>query len=467
MKASILILMLMLAAAALAQNRWGEDSLIDHMANGLTQVGPGYSHFDCLYGENSDLFVGYIESATSEGDVFFLRKSASNGLTWSFLKKIESGPNLLFSPAVSLLPGNQSLLAACITEFPVGTRFIDTYRFSYNDLTYQGYSQGDFSYPGAGDPVFCFTICNITGGEVWLFVLDDNNWLFLTRTADGITWTPSQPVAANVIRPSAETSADGHVALTWLHAASGEIMCAISDADGNFQPAVTVAGNPSPSASPVVCWEDIGAENLGIVWHSQAGESCINLSFDNGSTWGSDLVLGNGIFPSMDHFPGTRRTGACFTTTDGQVKVAGASTIAGLPGASFTTRSSHEAYSEGPARVAFGELSEQLALFYLSPATDDFWFNSSLVMGIEDEDEAATVSVTACPNPCRGSFTVTAAGFPGAVEYFVFAVDGRVMVQTQNSSGGFTVNPETLPAGVYTVVAEDGTSRASCRLVRF
>lgn len=456
------------AFTSYAQTRWGEDRLVGHFDEGLTQVAAGYSHFDCLYGTGGDLFVAFIAEGTStDGDLLTIRKSFDDGLTWAYERQVTGGPNELFSPNACLLPGGDFLLLVTVSYYPGGNSFLDSYRYTYETLSYQGYSQADFSYPGSGNPYSCFSVTNEAGGEIWLFVVDDNQWLYLTRSPDGITWTPSVPVAANVERPFAEVSADGHVAVVWSHSTSSDLICTIADSEGNFQPAVTVTENASTNASAVAGWEHIGEQHLGVVWHNSAGQCFMNISPDGGGSWGPDLFLHNGIYPYIDHFEGTNRMGACMATASSEVVVTSSPSLAALPQSQFTVRSCHQASLGGPPKVVFGGTSGQLALFYLGPGTVDFWFNSSVLLGIEEEEESGQVSVTAGPNPANGHFSVISSGFPGMVHYRVYSTDGRCVYTASDESGGITVSAVDLPAGTYTIVAEDDFSAASCRVVCF
>ncbi len=103
------------------------------------------------------------------------------------------------------------------------------------------------------------------------------------------------------------------------------------------------------------------------------------------------------------------------------------------------------------------------------PTTEDFWFNSSVLTGIEEgEGHSVSPSVTAGPNPSAGSFSVSAAGFFGNAVYGVYSLDGRLITSSTSDTGGVTINGSQLPAGVYTIVVTDETGNtASCRMVRF
>lgn len=468
---SSVFLLIILSAAALtarAQLQWGEDRLIGNFQNGLTQVGPGFSHFDCLYGTDADVFVAFSEEGTtSSGDLLTVRKSFNNGVTWTYQKTVTGGENGLFSPNIAIIPGSNAVCVTTVAQLGAGGSALWSYKYDYDNLTYQGYHPPDYSYPGAGNPVSCTLVSNTFSGEVWLFTVDDNDWLYLTRSSDGETWTPSAPVAANVQRPHAEASADGHVAVVWSQTNTGDIKCAVAASDGTFLPAVTVTSDCCPMATPIAGWEHLGDMELGVVWHDNLGQSFLNISEDNGATWGVDLLLGNGYFPYIDHFGGTRRMGACITTDTGDVKVTSAASLSALPLSPFTIRSGHEAYLDGPAKVAFGQSSGQLALFYLSPTTQDFWFNSSVLTGIEEGQEVGHLSVTAGPSPAHGAIQVVSTGFQGQVELSLFSVDGRMVQSVSSATGTATLSTEDLPSGVYTVVAEDGLSMATCRVVRF
>lgn len=463
----IFLMTISLTAPAFAQQRWGEDRLIGEFDQGLAQIGPGYSHFDCLYGSDADVFVCFIEDSTNgSGDILRVRKSFNNGLTWTYQQTITGGSNAFYGSNIARIPNSNNILVSLVSGPSGGSRVLRIYRYEYNDLGYLGSETADFSYPGAGDPVSCMMVTNDYTEEIWLFAVDDNEWLYLTRSSDGVNWSPSQPVAANVQRPHAEPSADGHVAVVWSHSGTNEIRCAVADQSGTFQPAIMVTDNACPMATPIAGWEHLGDMNLGVVWHCNLGQSYLNLSTDDGQTWGPDQLIGNGYFPYIDHFPGTRRMGVCYTTDTGEVKVASAATLQAVPLQSFNRRSDYEAYVEGPSKVAFGESSGQLALFYLTPSTEEFWFDSSVLSGIEGWGSAG-VSVTAGPNPAAGAFTVVPSGFPGAVNCRVFSLDGRTVFQQTGVTGEIQAGSGDMASGIYTVLVEDGVSAATCRVVRF
>lgn len=460
---------ILISGFASAQVLWGPDQLIGHFDEGLSSVGSGFSNFDCLYGSNSDVFVAFCEHTTSaSGDKFIIRKSFNNGETWTYQNSATGNVNGLVSPGLCTIPGTSLILTCIITRFPSGQHVIDTYRFNYSDLTNSGYSQADFSYSGAGNPEYCFALSNDAAGEVWIFTVDDNNWLFLTRTVDGLSWTPSVPVAANVTRPSGAVAADGHVAVAWVQETTGKVYCTTADVGALFQPAVEVTQNASTDASPVAGWEHIGDENLGILWHSDSGYSWMNTSADQGVSWSSDQQIAQGIYPYMNNFTGTRRMGTCYTTSDGHVMVANSATLSAIPASEFTQRNGNDAYMAGPARTAFGESSGKLAVFYTSPGLNDLWFNSSVFQGINEGSQTSQpLSVTAGPNPAGEAFSVKASGFTGTVHFTVFSLDGRIQLEENSESGEIVFDSGSLPRGTYSVVAENQGSMASCMVVRF
>ena len=469
--AFFVLTLLLISSTAFSQEGWAEDYLIAHFNEGLVPTGDGYSNFDCFYLPNSQILITFVEhSSSATGDILTIKKSFDDGLTWTSANStISGGVNTLFSPSIAPIPDSDTLLAVIITDYNTSTpNVIDTYRYTYNNhIYYQGWTQADYSYPGAGEPVSAFVINNEISGEVWIFSTSDNNWLYLTISSDGITWSPSTPVAANVSRPSAVVSSDGHVAVTWVNPVTENVMCTVSDASANFQPALIVAENSAPLASPVPGWEHIGDHDLGIVWHDNSGQSHINISDDQGSSWGESQYIGEGIYPNIDSFAGTRRMGVCYTTSQGDVKVASAVSIDAVPGITYTTRSHHEAYANGPSRVAYGEESGDLALFFLSPSSEDLWVTSSLFLtGIEGSEGSSPVAVFAGPNPGSGSFSLSTTGFAGSVQYSIYSLDGRLIQQSSPVNSNFVVNGGSYPAGVYTVVATGDGENASCRLVR-
>ncbi len=465
----ILAFILLIPSPALSQERWGSDYLIGHFMEGLVVTGDGYSNFDCLYGTSSDVFVCFIEHDTGPGgDNCILRKSFNNGISWTRQSSFTGGSYPLLSPSTSLLPWNGNILVSCGVQHDPDSVWIVGFEYVYSNLILvQQSGEIDYSYPGADLIVHCFSVTNDVSGEIWIFAVDSNNWLYLTRSSDILSWTASVPVAANVSRPSAVVSDDGSVAVTWINPVTQNVMCSISDASANFQPAVVVTENPAPLAAPVPAWEHIGDKDMGIVWHDNAGKSYITISEDQGLSWGADLYIGDGIYPYINSFPGTRRMGVCYTTSSNEVKVASAVSMDAVPLVSYAVRSNHEAYLNGPSRTAFGENSSQLALFFITPTTEDFWYNNSVFTGIENSEGSSGISISADPNPTGGSFSVAATGFSGNVQYTIYNLSGRIVDQSPLVNGDFTVNGAMLPAGVYTVTAAGNGETATCRVVKF
>ncbi len=395
--------------------------------------------------------MGIVEDSTSNlGDRFIIRKSFNNGLSWTRQNTFSATTIQIFSPSFCIAPSTGNIFVVCSASQGNETSLLIGREYSYDALFLVQNIDLEFEYPGAGLIRSSFVVANTTSDEVWLFVEDQNDWLYLSRSSDLSTWTPFEPVAVNVSRPSGEVCAEGNVAVTWSQSITGDIMCAVGSIDGSFQPAVTVTTNASTMATPIPAWEHLGEYNLGVIWHSDTGKSYLNLSSDGGETWGEDLFVVNGYYPYIDHFAGTRRMGACAVNEAGDVLVANASNLSALPMAPFTVRSGHQATIDEPAKVAFGQSSYQLALFYLTPTTEDFWFNSSVLTGIEEgEGHSVSPSVTAGPNPSAGSFSVSAAGFFGNAVYGVYSLDGRLITSSTSDTGGVTINGSQLPAGLH------------------
>lgn len=469
----LVVLIFLVSVPALSQDRWGSDYLIGNFPEGIVSTGNGYSNFDCLYGSSEDVFVCFIEhtSETGIGDILTLRKSLDNGLSWTWEQTISGGDNPLFSPSLSRLPWNGNVLITRNSHIGSSSTTFQGYEFDYSTLNLvQVVGEIEFAYPGAGLIRSTFTVSNSAANEVWFFIEDENDWLFLTKTSDFSSWSSATPVAVNVSRASAVVSSDGKVAVSWMQPITGDLMCSVSDISGNFQPALIVTANSAASATPILGWEHIGDSYLGVVWHDDAGESFLTISEDQGTSWGDAEFIGEGIYPFINSYPGTKRMGVCYTTPEGDMKVASAANLSTVPIAPYTTRSNHEAYLEGPAKVLYGEDSNQLALFFLSPSTEDFWYNNSqFTSGIEESGEASHLTISAGPNPANGSFAVSTSGFSGDVQYSLYNLDGRLIEISAFMAGDFVVNAGSLPAGVYTVVASGGElgETATCRVVKF
>jgi len=462
------VLFLFLSSTALSQSKWGDDYLIGHFDEGISSTGTGYSNFDCLYGTDSDVFVGFVEHTTEPGtgDLSIIRKSFDNGMTWTRQSMFSGGPLLLFSPSICKIPSSGNILTTTVVQYGTDSTRISSWEYDYSSLAIVGNSYVDYSYPGADLIRSSFAISNNSAGDVWVFAVDSNNWMYLTKSTDMVSWTPSTPVAANVVRPSAAVSIDGNVAVTWIQLTTGDVMCSVTDVSGNFQPAVAVTDNPASMASPVPAWEHIGDKRLGIVWHDETGKSYITVSEDTGATWGENFYIGDGIYPYINNFPGTRRMGICYTTSDNQVMVANAANIGAVAEAPYTARSNHDATLNGPSKTIFGEDSDQLALFFVTPSSEDFYYNNSLFSGIQNPQGQIEVSVSTDRNPVSGSFSVTAAGFSEPVHYRVYSLTGRVVDQSPPAvTGSFTVNGTALPTGIYTVTASGSEKTASCRVI--
>ncbi|PIE52938.1 hypothetical protein CSA37_04655 [Candidatus Fermentibacteria bacterium] len=462
-------ILLVLSARALAQPLWAEDRQVGYFSEGVSSAGPGFPNIDALYGESDDLFVAMVEhSTTTEGDRLYVSKSSNNGIDWTLRKAITGGNNNIISPSIVRIPGTELLLTAVITQFPNGQCFVDTYRHNSNSLVYKGHSVADFSYPGAGEPVSCTLLENIPGGEVWAFAVDDNNTLFLTRSGDGITWSSSIPVAANAVRPQAEVSSDGHVAVTWIQPGTGKIFCAVADRYGSFGSAVQVSGSADASASPSVAWEHVGDKVLGIVWHNNQNQCLLSMSTDNGLTWSTPESFGEGFYPCIDRFHGKRRIGACYTKENGDILVAKSVMLSGLPSGNFSVRNTHSAYTGGYSIVKYGATTSQLALFFVSEDEKHIWYNSENWTGTEEENSGTYgLSVSVSPNPAGSIANLSSSGGTGPARYRIYSADGRLAEEAVSVQNQFTLDTSELPPGMYLVTCEKEGMTASCRMVRF
>ncbi len=470
------ILLSIFSQQAFSKTGWANDVLVAHTMEGINITGPGYSNFNCMYNTNDDMLVTFVRHQTTGlGDILTINKSFNNGYTWPRTNtEVKGGTVRLVSPSFAPIPGTDSLIVAIINDFPEAAypSQLSTYKYTYStDVFYHSYSQADYSYPGAGEPISCLLIGNEIAGEVWLFAESDNNWLFLTRSSDGTEWSASVPVSADVVRPSAVVAVDGRVAVTWLEPSTNNIMCSISDVSANFQPAVVVSENASEMASPYVAWEHSGGSNIGIVWHGADDKSYISISQDDGLSWSDGELLGegDGIYPYINNFPGTRRMGVCYTTLDGNIKVANALTLAAASASTYTVRNHNTAYIGGAARVAYGEEPGQIALFFLSSSTQDLWITSSRFYesGIEESHGNEEIYVTVTPNPTGGFFTLDTQGFIGNVQFTLYSLDGRVIERSSETNGSFSVDGTQLPAGIYNATASGDGKTISCRVVRF
>ncbi|MCK5786182.1 MAG: T9SS type A sorting domain-containing protein [Candidatus Sabulitectum sp.] len=57
-------------------------------------------------------------------------------------------------------------------------------------------------------------------------------------------------------------------------------------------------------------------------------------------------------------------------------------------------------------------------------------------------------------------------GFTGSVQYSIYGIDGRLILQSSPVNSELPLNGSSYPAGVYTVVATGDGENASCKLVR-
>lgn len=93
----------------------------------------------------------------------------------------------------------------------------------------------------------------------------------------------------------------------------------------------------------------------------------------------------------------------------------------------------------------------------------EYAFSDRLGKGVANEglEEAGLESLSITPNPNNGIFSMN---LPYGGKVSVYALDGSLVWQADKAEGlcGFDLN---LPAGVYTVVLTDGTSKAAGRLL--
>lgn len=88
--------------------------------------------------------------------------------------------------------------------------------------------------------------------------------------------------------------------------------------------------------------------------------------------------------------------------------------------------------------------------------------------GVEDftsQGIESGFSVDPMVNPAAGAFSIKLHGAAGTSEITVYDGAGRAVANSSASSEMVTVDAGSLPAGVYTVVARNGSAVSTCRMV--
>jgi hypothetical protein len=450
---------------------WGNDVLVWDMPAISTWIGPGIAYCDGSYTPSGILYA--VSCADLASDLLPVYSSTDNGNTWHLANFITGGGWSIHGPRICISENDTQdyffvyVASTSSTSFglPMG------FRFTLPDFAFDGFLYLDWSNP-ACDTIRSVAVARTpSSGQQWVFADDISNNLFLSISSDeGNTWTPCSLVAKGAARPSATAGPDGTVYVTYQETVGeGAIKCIAFGADT----VSATIGTAAQDAAPIPAVEWAGEQLAGIVWHDASNNIMISLTDDKGATWSLPEPVGQGYYPFIDVFPGTRNCAMAYIDQiTSRIKVASATGLLGLASATPVVRSDFVPTLYGPPIVRYGALPGIVALFYMGPGPQDIWYdNSYFLSSPESGPDSGAPGLHIFPNPASGMVSVafSLAGGPGQVRLQVFDLGGRVIESlfegtSSGESLGFSL--EGLPAGVYSVVLTTPRSVASQRLVR-
>lgn len=463
----VLAIAVLTAAVALSGSDWGNDVLVWSCEGGLVSPGYGYQVFDGLYGGDSIVFAAGVEyrPGNPDGDRVLIRKSMNDGQTWPAQTSITIGTgNVATSPRTVFCDNGESLLLFVNFAFYNGETAVYCYKYGTTGLNFLSFSQVDRSYPGMG-AIRSATVNPGCCGVFHVIMETEDNWLFVSSSTDGVSWSPAQPLAANAARASAADGPGSKVAAAWYDIYQQSIVCATGDQDGFGTPSVVSPAHPD--AAPVPVWENSGAEILGVVWHTAGNIAVLSLSDNGGSSWGTPITLSPGSYPFADILSGSTGVAFSLLSPSGDVMAGYSATLSEAGGTAFEARNDHPAFTGNPAVVRNGVLSSVQGLFYMSQDGKDLWFDNSTFTGLAGgaDPVPGSLGLSVVPNPSSGMVRIDIAPGHGEARITVFSIDGRAVWSDMTAEHTVQVGVR-LPAGVYMVHAVTGSGSATARMIR-
>ncbi len=464
MRKSIWILSIV-SVAAFSQNYWSNDVLIWGFTGGITSPGTGYQTHDGLYGTGGDVYAAAVQSrpGNPNGDLVVLRKSSDHGYTWTRQITITCGEgNSAFTPRLVFCDGGVNIVLFVAFGFYNGETGVYGYKYGAESLNFIDFFTVDSSYPGMA-AIRSFTINPGCSDYYYGFMETADDWLYLSVSQDLESWSPAQPLAANVVRASATGGPGARAAVAWYDPYQLAAVCA-TGASGTMGTPVKVGDAPS-GAAPIPAWEEGGSETLGLFWHNSGEAVLLSLSGDYGATWTTPSTLASGVYPFADIYNGSTPVAVCYTGASGEVFTGIAASLSGAGSMSFTQRNDHPAYTLSPAVIRQSSESGATGLMYLSADGVNLWFDNAMFPeGIEEPEQPGEGWISVFPNPTAGTVTIRVSPGEGEASVGVYSLDGR-LVWSGTTTGGEISSNMGLPPGVYSVCAVRGGSRLSSRMI--
>jgi len=462
-----MVLAALITTIAFCESAWWNDILVWTFDGGLVSPGDGYQIYDGLYGGDFTVYACGVEyrPGNPDGDRIVIRKSIDNGQTWPAQALLYTGEgNVASTPRIVFCDNGESLLLFVTVAFYNGETFVYCYKYATDGLGFITYNPVDHSYPGMG-AIRSSTVNPGCGGVYHVLMETEGNWIFISSSTDGVTWSPAQPLAANAVRVSATGGSGSKVAVAWYDIFQQAVVCATGDQGGIGTPIVVSPAHAA--AAPIPVWENSGTEMLGVVWHTAENMVVLSLSEDGGSGWSAPVTLSPGSYPFADIFSGSSRAVFSLLSSSGDVLVGSTQNLSGAGAIAFEPRNEHQASTAHHAIVRHGGLSSIQGLFYMNHTEEELWFDNSIFTeGIAEADPSAgPLGLSVRPNPSSGVVSIAVSPGRGEAQVTVFSLDGRAVWSGSTTGHEVQVGVE-LPTGVYMVNAVTGSGSANTRMLR-
>ena len=473
---SITSLILLSSGVDSPEPLWTNDELVWDMTTNTTWIGYGYTYCDAIYDPFSQLYAVAIADGVEKDTLKICRyiNNPPDPGYWDNMTGMTADV-LLTDPVISLSSYGAEDFISFYTVVDIGAKgMIQGTRLLLPDCTFNAILFPDWSNPLAGE-IRSITVISLPNGNTqWIFADDVNDMLFLTKSDDaGITWTPSELVAENAIRPTAATGPVDRVYLTYRETTGENAIKCLTFDGGSVTEATVGTGAVDCAPVPVIEWQ--GPQIAGIVFHDQNNNVRLSLSVDFGISWSIPQTIGEGIYPFADIFPGTNRVCLAYVDVDSMgIRTSAATGLIGLINADYEIRSDHSVSMAGPPVVRYslyGTFPGIYALFYLGPGPSDLWFDSSYYIGVESTSGIVIgqIFLDVSPNPSPGELSISfGLGDPAQAELGIYSLDGRLVesIFTGTAPGGTYMAGGGLPAGIYSVVLRTDDEIITRRIVR-
>ena len=457
--------------------------LVWDMSDPAPYAGQGYTYCDLACRYDGSVYATVCSDAQSNPDTLGVFGSYDGGSSWEEILTGTAGPWSLIDPEMVLTPDYALVFMVKKPPYPGRGRpsvaridleigqWVDSYNLGWIET-----AEADtcVSVSVAYDPA---------SGEVWAF-LDDYvqgqpSQLFLTKSSDqGVTWSPLEAVAENVVRHSADFGPGSVCYVTYQSTTTGLINSICFHPSGRYD---AEGDKGAYTCAPIVAAEWSGSLDAGIAYEDGEGNVRVAVSSDSGQTWQPGFLVGEGRYPFLDVRQGSSLAALGFRDrSTGRPAVATAPSLSDLQGSSPQVVGDNVVWLGAIPVVRQGELLDDAGLLYLGNGLSDLYFDCTANPqgtpgGGPVPDVTASLRVTPnpfadatrlsydCPGPLGAGPVLRIYDLRGAL---VTSLEGT---GTGTTTGWVTWQPgETAPAGIYFAVLESssGPALASVRLIR-